>query len=191
MTASEPPTSPGERRPKVLHVTTVDMSLDLLLLPQLQAFAAAGFDVVGASAPGPYVAHLEAARQSFAQRRDIAVERLRPEPGRGRTFCRGRYHLRIELLGPVQLFGMNRIMMVAEQQTRVEAALNQMEEGGATITRLSDEERAKWADALPQIANVWAENADGQGLAGSEVLDAYIGLLKEAGVDLPRDWTQR
>ncbi len=80
---------------------------------------------------------------------------------------------------------------IAEQQTRVEAALNQMEEGGATITRLSDEERAKWADALPQIANVWAENADGQGLAGSEVLDAYIGLLKEAGVDLPRDWTQR
>lgn len=48
-------------RPKVIHVTTVDMSLDLLLKPQLLAFAAAGYEVVGASAPGPYVADLEAA----------------------------------------------------------------------------------------------------------------------------------
>lgn len=47
--------------PKVLHVTTTDMSLELLLGPQLQAFARAGYEVVGASAPGPYVAALEAA----------------------------------------------------------------------------------------------------------------------------------
>lgn len=80
---------------------------------------------------------------------------------------------------------------IAEQNTRVEAALKQMEEGGATITRLSDEERAKWANALPQIADVWAKNAEGQNLPGSEVLNAYIGLLKEAGVTLPRDWSQR
>lgn len=45
-------------RPLVVHVTTTDMSLELLLGPQLEAFAAAGFDVVGCSAPGPYVAAL-------------------------------------------------------------------------------------------------------------------------------------
>lgn len=45
---------------KVLHVTTTDMSLDLLLGPQLVAFAAAGYEVVGASAPGPYVERLVA-----------------------------------------------------------------------------------------------------------------------------------
>lgn len=44
---------------KVLHVTTTDMSLELLLGPQLRAFAAAGYEVVGASAPGPYVERLE------------------------------------------------------------------------------------------------------------------------------------
>lgn len=80
---------------------------------------------------------------------------------------------------------------IAEQNARVEAALKQMEEGGATITKLSDEERAKWAAALPQIADIWAKNAESQGLAGSEVLDAYIGQLKDAGVNLPRDWSQR
>jgi glycosyltransferase involved in cell wall biosynthesis len=42
-------------RPTVIHVTTTDMSLELLLGPQLEAMARAGYDVVGASAPGPYV----------------------------------------------------------------------------------------------------------------------------------------
>ena len=42
------------RRPRVLHVTTTAMSLGWLLKPQLQAFASAGFDVVTASAPGPF-----------------------------------------------------------------------------------------------------------------------------------------
>jgi glycosyltransferase involved in cell wall biosynthesis len=41
-----------------MHITTTDMSLALLLGPQLRAFAAAGFEVLGASAPGPYVAQL-------------------------------------------------------------------------------------------------------------------------------------
>lgn len=80
---------------------------------------------------------------------------------------------------------------IAEQNARVEAAMKQMEEGGAKITKLSPEERAKWAAVLPQIADTWAKNADGQGLPGSDVLSAYIDLLKKTGADLPRDWTQR
>lgn len=48
-------------RPRVLHVATVDMSLSLLLGPQLVAFADAGYEVVTASAPGPFVRDLEAA----------------------------------------------------------------------------------------------------------------------------------
>lgn len=46
-------------RPLLVHVTTTDMSLDWLLGPQLRAFGQAGYDVVGASAPGPHVAALE------------------------------------------------------------------------------------------------------------------------------------
>jgi glycosyltransferase involved in cell wall biosynthesis len=44
-----------DRRPTVVHITTTDISLELLLGPQLEAFVDAGFDVFGASAPGPYV----------------------------------------------------------------------------------------------------------------------------------------
>jgi glycosyltransferase involved in cell wall biosynthesis len=46
--------------PRVMHVTTTDISLVLLLGPQLQAIQRAGYEVVGVSAPGPYVAELEA-----------------------------------------------------------------------------------------------------------------------------------
>ena len=44
---------------KIAHVTTVDISLRLLLLNQLQSLREAGYEVVGISAPGPDVAHLE------------------------------------------------------------------------------------------------------------------------------------
>ncbi len=46
------------RRPTLVHLTTVDMSLALLLLPQLVGFRDAGYDVVGVSAQGPHVATL-------------------------------------------------------------------------------------------------------------------------------------
>ena len=42
--------------PRVVHVTTTAMSLDWLLRPQLEAFGAAGYDVIAMSAPDPCVA---------------------------------------------------------------------------------------------------------------------------------------
>ncbi len=47
-------------RPVLVHLTTTDISLELLLGPQLRAFRDAGYDVVAMSAAGPYVAALEA-----------------------------------------------------------------------------------------------------------------------------------
>ncbi|GIU83689.1 MAG: glycosyl transferase [Acidimicrobiales bacterium] len=44
--------------PRLVHLTTTDMSLDWLLGPQLAAFAAAGFEVIGVSADGPHVERL-------------------------------------------------------------------------------------------------------------------------------------
>jgi glycosyltransferase involved in cell wall biosynthesis len=46
------------RRPRIIHLTTTDMSLALLLGPQLRAFAEAGYEVIGASAHGPHVEEL-------------------------------------------------------------------------------------------------------------------------------------
>jgi glycosyltransferase involved in cell wall biosynthesis len=44
----------------LVHLTTTDISLELLLGPQLSAFVDAGYEVIGVSAPGPFVAQIEA-----------------------------------------------------------------------------------------------------------------------------------
>ncbi len=73
---------------RLVHLTTADISLELLLGPQLQAFAAAGYEVIGMSAPGPFVEQVEArgirhvplvnATRSMAPHKDVlAVEELR------------------------------------------------------------------------------------------------------------------
>jgi glycosyltransferase involved in cell wall biosynthesis len=49
----------GRDRPVLVHLTTTDMSLDWLLGPQLVAYADAGFEVIGMSAPGAHVEALE------------------------------------------------------------------------------------------------------------------------------------
>ena len=45
-------------RPIVVHVTTTDISLELLLGQHLRAFRDAGYDVIAMSAAGPFVAAL-------------------------------------------------------------------------------------------------------------------------------------
>lgn len=46
-------------RPVVVHLTTTDISLALLLASQLKALDRAGFDVIGLSGTGPFVEYIE------------------------------------------------------------------------------------------------------------------------------------
>ena len=87
----------GRSRPRLVHLTTTDMSLAWLLRPQLEAFAAAGYEVIGVSAPGPHVDDLTAAgirheplvhaTRAMSPRHDLAaavelyrlLRRLRPD----------------------------------------------------------------------------------------------------------------
>lgn len=77
-------------RPRIVHVTTTDMSLALLLGPQLEAFVAAGYEVIGLSAPGAFgpalaaigVEHvpLKHATRAMAPHRDLgALAELRTQ----------------------------------------------------------------------------------------------------------------
>ncbi|KPQ07136.1 MAG: TRAP-type C4-dicarboxylate transport system, periplasmic component [Rhodobacteraceae bacterium HLUCCA12] len=80
---------------------------------------------------------------------------------------------------------------LAEQAERVAAAMDTIAADEDRLHVLDPEERRRWAEALPDIAGAWAENADERGLPGTEVLDAYIEAVTEAGADLGRDWSQR
>ncbi|MBF9030975.1 hypothetical protein HKCCE3408_11270 [Rhodobacterales bacterium HKCCE3408] len=70
------------------------------------------------------------------------------------------------------------------------ASLATAVENGATISDLSDEARAAYAAALPNIAREWAEGLDARGMPGTEVLETYLRLSGEAGITFARDWLQ-
>ncbi|MCZ7628822.1 MAG: polysaccharide deacetylase family protein [Microthrixaceae bacterium] len=57
---THPGTGETARRLRLVHVTTTDISLELLLGPQLEAFADAGYEVIGVSAPGEFVEAIRA-----------------------------------------------------------------------------------------------------------------------------------
>ena len=77
-----------DRRPVVLHLTTVDMSLSKLLLPQLVAFGDAGYEVIGVSSPGPYVGELEAhGIRHVALERSTRAADLRADLATAREFA--------------------------------------------------------------------------------------------------------
>ncbi len=61
VSSATPPSVRGHVRPRLVHLTTTDMSLDWLLGPQLRAFGAAGYEVIGVSAAGEHVEAIEAA----------------------------------------------------------------------------------------------------------------------------------
>lgn len=71
---------------------------------------------------------------------------------------------------------------------RAAAALDAYKAAGGTVVELSAEERAAWANAMPNIAAEWATALDDEGAPGSEMLIAYMDKLKAAGFTPIRDW---
>jgi hypothetical protein len=55
---------------------------------------------------------------------------------------------------------------------------------------LSAEQRAAWANAMPNIATEWAAKLDDAGEPGTDMLNAYLEKLKAAGYEPTRDWSQ-
>ncbi len=59
---------------------------------------------------------------------------------------------------------------------------------GGKVIEVSDEDRAAWAAAMPNIAVEWAKTLDDKGEPGSDMLKSYMGKLSEAGFTPIRDW---
>ncbi|WP_211299394.1 C4-dicarboxylate TRAP transporter substrate-binding protein [Pukyongiella litopenaei] len=68
------------------------------------------------------------------------------------------------------------------------ASIAKAVENGATVSELSDDQRTAYAQKLPSIAREWADQLDAQGKPGTEVLETYLRLSKEAGIEHARDW---
>ncbi len=74
------------------------------------------------------------------------------------------------------------------QAAKAAQAVEIMKAKGVTFTPFSDEERAKWADMMPNVAMEWAAQMEAKGLPGKKVVKAYMDALRKRGVKLVRDW---
>lgn len=74
------------------------------------------------------------------------------------------------------------------QAAKAEGAEAAMKKSGATFIEFSDEQRAKWANKLPNIPMEWAASMEEKGLPGKMVVKAYLEGLRKRGVKLVRDW---
>lgn len=71
---------------------------------------------------------------------------------------------------------------------RAEASRAAYVEAGGAIVDLDPAERAQWANAMPNIAAEWAAGLDESGQPGTDMLNAYVSKLKDAGFVPVRDW---
>lgn len=63
-----------------------------------------------------------------------------------------------------------------------------MAEEGAKISDFPPDERKKWATTMPNIAKDWVQRNEERGIPAKKILDAYMSKLRDANVELVRDW---
>ena len=77
----------------------------------------------------------------------------------------------------------------AQAQTdKADNSMKMMEQGGGKLVALSDEERKKWADKLPNVPMEWAATMEEKGLPGKQVLSGFLDGLRKRGATIVRDW---
>lgn len=70
-----------------------------------------------------------------------------------------------------------------------EKSLQAARDAGAEIAEENPDLRKQLAANLPNIAREWAAALDAEGLPGTETLETYLRLSREAGVEFARDWS--
>jgi hypothetical protein len=56
------------------------------------------------------------------------------------------------------------------------------------FTKLSAEERKRWANTLPPLARQWADALEQKGLPARAVIKAFMEEARARIPDLPRQW---
>jgi len=80
------------------------------------------------------------------------------------------------------------VKLAQAQTDKAAGAMKAMAKAGANVTYLSDAERKRWADKLPNIPMNWVESMEKKGLPGEKDLKGYLDGLRKRGVVLVRDW---
>ncbi len=73
-------------------------------------------------------------------------------------------------------------------QEREKSGLDRMQKEGAKIAKLPDDERNRWAAAMPNLAKTWVEAAEKRGQPGRQIMQDYMAAMRAAGAKPARDW---
>ena len=63
-----------------------------------------------------------------------------------------------------------------------------MQAQGATVTEVDQAFREEWAAGMENVAQLWARRLDGEGKAGTAVLQSYMDTMRAAGATPVRNW---
>jgi TRAP-type C4-dicarboxylate transport system substrate-binding protein len=84
----------------------------------------------------------------------------------------------------------NRRAYLNDLDATVTKFLEIMQDKGATVTEVDQAFRKEWAAGMDNVAKQWAERLDGEGVAGTAVLKAYMDTMRAAGARPVRNWDQ-
>lgn len=75
-------------------------------------------------------------------------------------------------------------------KAKSDEAVEAMRAAGATVTRLSEEDRKAWVAGLPDLGAEWVAAVEAQGAPGGEIMAAYLAAMKARGAAPLREWAQ-
>lgn len=78
--------------------------------------------------------------------------------------------------------------MADELGTRYARGLESMQADGAEVYELPLEEKLKWLNGMPNIAQRWAEATEARGIPAKRVLSAYMDAVRSRGGTPLRQW---
>jgi TRAP-type C4-dicarboxylate transport system substrate-binding protein len=84
----------------------------------------------------------------------------------------------------------NRIAYHQDLDASVTKFLGIMESQGATVTEVDQAFREEWVAGMDNVAMLWAEKLDSQGMDGTGVLKTYMDTMRAAGATPVRNWDQ-
>ncbi len=75
-----------------------------------------------------------------------------------------------------------------ELGVRYERGLVSMQEEGAIVSELPEEEKLRWLNGLPDIAGNWVRATEARGIPAGEVLSIYMEAVRRLGGQPLRNW---
>lgn len=75
-----------------------------------------------------------------------------------------------------------------ELGVRYERGLKTMQADGAIVTELPMDEKLRWLNGMPNIAQRWADATEKRGIPARRILDTYMKAVRDRGGRPLRDW---